>query len=39
MKYYAALEKVQTGDDKSDFILLVIDVVKDSLERYLSILK
>jgi Fic family protein len=39
MKYYAALEKVQTGNDKNDFILLVIDVVKDSLERYLNILK
>ena len=39
MKYYAALEKVQTGNDKSDFILLVIDVVKNALERYLSILK
>lgn len=39
MKYYTALEKTQTGNDKKDFILLVIDVVKDSLERYLSILK
>lgn len=39
MKYYAALEKIQTGDNKNDFILSVIDVVKDSLDRYLGILK
>lgn len=39
MRYYAALEKVQMGNDKSDFILLVTDVVKESLERYLNILK
>ena len=39
MKYYTALEKVQTGNDMSDFILFVVDVVTESLERYLSILK
>ncbi len=39
MKYYAALEKAQVNNDKSDFISLIAGVVKVSLERYLSILK
>ena len=39
MKYYAALEKAQVNEDKSEFINLIAAVVKASLERYLSILK
>lgn len=39
MKYYAALEKAQVNEDKSEFIALIIEVVKASLERYLSILR
>lgn len=39
MKYYAALEKAQVHNDKSEFIMLIAGVVKASLERYLSILK
>jgi Fic family protein len=39
MKYYSALEKAQVNEDKSEFISLIADVVKKSLERYLSILK
>ena len=39
IKYYAALEKAQTQNDKTDFILLIDEVVKESLEKYLSILR
>jgi Fic family protein len=38
MKYYTALEKVQTQQSKEDFHLLVAQVEKECLERYLSIL-
>jgi len=38
-RYYAALEKAQTQDDKSDFIQLIAETVKESLEKYLSILR
>ncbi len=37
--YYAALETVQSGGTKDDFIRLVAEVEKACLERYLSILK
>lgn len=36
--YYEALEKVQTKNDKESFHLLVAQVEKECLERYLSIL-
>ncbi len=39
MKYYSSLEKAQTQNDKSDFIQLIVEVVKESLEKYLSILR
>jgi len=38
-RYYASLEKAQTQNDKSDFIRLIMDAVKESLEKYLSILR
>lgn len=38
-RYYASLEKAQTQNDKSDFIHLIAEVVKESLEKYLSILR
>lgn len=37
--YYSALETVQSGGTKDDFIRLVAEVEKACLERYLSILK
>ncbi len=39
INYYSALEKAQTQNDKTDFILLIAEVVKESLEKYLSILR
>lgn len=39
MKYYEALENVQTTQNKEAFHLLVAQVEKDCLNRYLSILK
>ena len=39
LKYYAALEKAQVHKERSEFILLIAEVVKRSLERYLSILQ
>lgn len=38
-KYYASLEKAQTQNDKCDFIQLIAAVVKESLEKYLSVLR
>lgn len=38
-RYYTSLEKAQTQNDKSDFIQLIAEVVKESLEKYLSILR
>jgi len=39
LRYYAALEKAQTQNDKTDFIMLIAEVVKESIEKYLSILR
>jgi len=39
MKYYSALEKAQTQHDKSDFIHLIAETVKESLGKYLSVLR
>jgi Fic family protein len=39
MDYYAALEKVQTQNDKESFLLFIAKVEKECLERYLGILK
>ncbi|TZF83252.1 Fic family protein [Pedobacter sp. BS3] len=39
LKYYKALETAQTGGNKTDFILLVADTVKQALEKYLGILR
>jgi hypothetical protein len=36
--YYSALEKAQVQNDKAEFIQLVANVVKQSMERYLTIL-
>ena len=38
MAYYDALEKVQTENNKEDFILLVAEKVLLALERYINIL-
>jgi Fic family protein/DNA-binding XRE family transcriptional regulator len=38
MAYYNALEKVQTGGDKNDFIELVATYELEAIERYVSIL-
>jgi Fic family protein len=38
-RYYASLEKAQTQNDKSDLIQLIAEVVKESLEKYLYILR
>ena len=38
-RYYASLEKVQTQNDKSDFIQLITEVVKESLEKFFYILR
>lgn len=38
MAYYDALEKVQTENNKEDFILLVAEKVLFALERYINIL-
>ncbi|GAA4466447.1 Fic family protein [Nemorincola caseinilytica] len=37
--YYASLEKAQTQNDKSDFIQLIAETEKGSLNKYLSILR
>lgn len=39
MNYYDSLEKVQTKKSKESFLLLIAQVEKACLERYLSILK
>jgi Fic family protein/DNA-binding XRE family transcriptional regulator len=39
LRYYEALEKVQTEGDKSDFLLLIAETELQSLERYLIVLK
>lgn len=39
MDYYAALEKVQTQNDKEAFLTFIAKVEKECLERYLGILK
>ncbi len=36
--YYNALERVKTHNDKSEFIRLIANYVKSSLERYIKIL-
>ena len=38
MAYYNALEKVQTGGSKEDFMLLVAQYELQALERYIEIL-
>ena len=38
MAYYDALEKVQTDNNKKDFILLIAEKVLFALERYINIL-
>ncbi len=38
MAYYDALEKVQTENNKEDFILLIAEKVLVALERYINIL-
>ena len=38
MKYYNALEKAQTLNNKNDFLLFVALIEKQSLERYLQII-
>lgn len=39
MKYYKALETAQTSNNKEDFLLFIAQTEKESLERYLSIIK
>lgn len=39
MDYYAALEKVQTQNDKEAFLTFIAKVEKECLKRYLGILK
>lgn len=38
-RYYTSLEKAQMQNDKSDFIQLIAEVARESLEKYLSILR
>jgi Fic family protein len=38
MSYYACLEKSQTDTSSSDFIQFILDVEKECLSRYLSVL-
>ena len=38
MKYYNALETVQTKNNKEDFLLFVAQTEKESIERYLEII-
>ncbi|MBL7720233.1 MAG: Fic family protein [Flavipsychrobacter sp.] len=38
-RYYSSLEKAQMQNDKSDFIQLIAEVARESLEKYLSILR
>jgi Fic family protein len=38
-RYYMALEKSHTENSKTDFYILVAEVEKEALQRYLSILK
>jgi len=38
-RYYASLEKAQIQEDNSDFIQLIVEVVKEPLEKDLSALK
>ena len=39
MKYYKALEIAQTSNNKEDFLLFIAQTEKESLERYISIIK
>lgn len=39
MNYYKALEIAQTSNNKEDFLLFIAQTEKESLERYLSIIK
>jgi Fic family protein len=39
IKYYNALEKAQTGNDKSEFINMILEEEKKSLMEYLRIIK
>jgi Fic family protein len=39
MAYYDALEQVNTNNDKSIFINLIVQKLKESLSRYIAILK
>ena len=39
MKYYQALEIAQTSNNKEDFLIFIAQIEKESLERYLSIIK
>lgn len=39
MKYYQSLETAQTQNNKEDFLLFIAQIEKESLERYIGILK
>jgi Fic family protein len=39
INYYQTLETAQTSDNKEDFLLFIAQTEKESLERYLSIIK
>ncbi len=39
MNYYQALETAQTSGNKEDFLLLIAQIEKECLERYISIIK
>ncbi|WP_339889050.1 Fic family protein [uncultured Flavobacterium sp.] len=39
MKYYKSLEIAQTSNNKEDFLLFIAQTEKESLERYVSIIK
>jgi Fic family protein/DNA-binding XRE family transcriptional regulator len=38
MKYYQSLEKAQTSGNKEDFILLIAQIEKECMQRYLDII-
>ncbi|WP_339835762.1 Fic family protein [uncultured Flavobacterium sp.] len=39
MRYYKALEIAQISNNKEDFLMLIAQIEKDCLERYISIIK
>jgi Fic family protein len=38
MKYYQSLETAQTSGNKEDFVLLVAQIEKECMQRYLDII-